>query len=308
MGSRPAMTVVPTQDELLLVDVVDTLRHRFDAHFDPGTTMAPELLEQIRVFYRRVGMDVPDSVLAAGAVALTQGRFAYAPPRGPLAALGRLYVSRRRWGRQAGAVAIVLVLALGGYFFGYRPYEAARNAQAAHELQQVLPARIDELYRQIFDETKVQTAADQAVQLRDAGRAAALKGDRGGAEQAIGGLEALRNKLDQAYTVHIAGEGGKLGFWTFPPNNSEATNYYIIVDALDSSGKELSLPITSDDTGVTTVVNRWGLRVPQYIYEAVMAGRSDQGLGANSLIGVKQDGFLDVDYAIPVLGGTLTQW
>lgn len=298
----------PPADELLLADVVDTLHHDLGVRPDPGKPLAPDLLEQARAFYRRVGMEVPDSVLAAGVAALAEGRFSYAPPRGPLAALGRLYVSRRRWGWQAAAVAIILVLALAGYFFGYRPYQAAQDAQAAHELQQVLPARIDDLYRQIFDETKVQTAADEAVQLRDAGRAAALKGDRAGAEQAIDGLAALRNKLDQSYTVHIAGEGGKLGFWTFPPNNSEATNYYIIVDALDSSGKELSLPITSDDTGVTTVVSRWGLRVPQYIYEAVMAGRSDQGLGPGSLIGVKQDGFLDVDYAIPVLGGTLTQW
>ena len=300
---------MPLSDAMLVMDVADTLRHGIVSPVPPLPSPQDEqLLDRLGVFYRQQGIEAPTAVLAEGLAAWRDRRFIYQPARGFAATLAHLYVARRRWGPAVGVFALVVVVGLGGYFFGYRPYEAARNAQAAHELQQVLPARIDELYRQIFDETKVQTAADQAVQLRDAGRAAALKGDRGGAEQAIGGLEALRNKLDQAYTVHIAGEGGKLGFWTFPPNNSEATNYYIIVDALDSSGKELSLPITSDDTGVTTVVNRWGLRVPQYIYEAVMAGRSDQGLGANSLIGVKQVGFLDVDYAIPVLGGTLTQW
>ena len=307
MTMPEAPAAAPLDPEVLLADIVDLLRHEPGARAAPGTSPSPERLTALRTSYRRLGIELPDRLLADGVAALEAGRFAYAPPRGPAAALARLYVSRRRWGRRAGAVALVAILALAGYFLGYRPYQAAQDLAALHELQVVLPEQIDDLYQQVFDETKVQTAADQAARLRDAGKAAAAKGDRADAERAIAGLASLRDQLNLAYTVHLVA-GGKRGFWTFPPNNSEATNYYIIVDAIDSDGHPLSLPIASDDTGTMTKVTRWGLKVPQYIYEAVMAGRPDQGLGPNALIGVKQDGFLDVDYAIPVLGGTLTQW
>jgi hypothetical protein len=305
MPESPAAAL--PDSEVLLADIVDLLRHEPGARVTSGMAPAPERLAGLRAFYRRLGIELSDSLLADGVAALEAGRFAHAPPRGPAAALARLYVSRRRWGLQAGVVAFVIVVALAGYFLGYRPYQAARDAAALHELQVVLPEQIDDLYQQVFDETKVQTAADQAAKLRDAGKAAAAKGDRTAADAAIAGLASLRDRLDLAYTVHLVASG-KRGFWTFPPSNSEATNYYIIVDAVDSDGQPLSLPIASDDTGTTTKVTRWGIKVPQYIYEMVMAGRPDQGLGPNALIGVKQDGFLDVDYAIPVLGGTLTQW
>jgi hypothetical protein len=306
MTMPEATATAPLDPEVLLADIVDHLRHEPGTRADPGGTPAPERLDALRASYRRLGIELPDPLVAGGVAALRAGRFAHRAPRGPAAALARLYVSRRRWGLKAGVVALVLVLACAGYVFGYRPYQAAQDLAALHELQVVLPEQIDDLYQQIFDETKVQVAADQAARLRDAGKAAAAKGDRAAAEQAVAGLSSLRDRLDLAYTVHLLATG-KRGFWTFPATNSEATNYYVIVDAIDSDGKPLSVPIASDDSG-TTKVTRWALRVPQYIYEAVMAGRPDQGLGPNALIGVKQDGFLDVDYVIPVLGGTLTQW
>jgi hypothetical protein len=307
MTMPEAPAAAPPDSEVLLADIVDLLRHEPAARATPGVPSPPERLAGLRASYRRLGIELPDGLMTDAVAALEAGRFAHSPARGPAAALARLYVSRRRWGLKAGATVLVIVVALAGYFLGYRPYQAAQDAAALHELQVVLPEQIDDLYQQVFDETKVQIAADQAARLRDAGKAAAAKGDRAAAQQAIAGLANLRDRLDLAYTVHLVA-GGKRGFWTFPPNNSEATNYYIIVDAVDSDGQPLSLPIASDDTGTTTTVARWGIKVPQYIYEAVMAARPDQGLGPNALIGVKQDGFLDVDYAIPVLGGTLTQW
>jgi hypothetical protein len=306
MTMPEATATAPLDPEVLLADIVDHLRHEPGTRADPGGTPAPERLDALRASYRRLGIELPDPLVADGVAALRAGRFAHRAPRGPAAALARLYVSRRRWGLKAGVVALVLVLACAGYVFGYRPYQAAQDLAALHELQVVLPEQIDDLYQQIFDETKVQVAADQAAKLRDTGKAAAAKGDRAAAEQAIAGLSSLRDRLDLAYTVHLVATG-KRGFWTFPASNSEATNYYVVVDAIDSDGKPLNVPIASDDSG-TAKVTRWALRVPQYIYEAVMAGRPDQGLGPNALIGVKQDGFLDVDYVIPVLSGTLTQW
>jgi hypothetical protein len=248
-------------------------------------------------------------VLRAGIAALADARFAYRPPRGPAAALARLYVARKSWGPAVLALTIALVVGLGGYFFAYRPFHAAQVEQARQELAEGLPAEMDTLYQVIYNETKVQSAASDAADLRDRGKDAATKGDRAGAEQAVTDLEALRDKLEQAYSLKVVNRVDlKPGFWTFPPNNSEATNYYLVVEALDAAGNTLRLPITSEDTGLTETVDHWGLRVPQTVYAAVMADKEDDGTIQHDLVGIKQDGFVDIDYTVPVLGGTLARW
>jgi len=306
MNAPHTAAAVRLDDEMLTMDVADTLRRGIDV---PAGAGREALSTALRSVYREQGLELDDSVLTAGIDAATDGRFAYRPARGPLAGLARLYVARRRWGPPVLAAVLVVGVGLGAYFFGYRPYRASLREQARLELTQGLPAQMDALYSTIFNETKVTTAASEAADIRDRGKAAAAKGDRLGADQAVADLTALRDRLEEDYTLRIVDSNGvKPGFWAFPTNNAEATNYYIVVEAIDTQGNVLSLPITSEDTGQTQVVSRWGLRVPQAVYDAVMADKQDDGIIEHSLVGFKQDGFLDVDYAVPILGGTLTQW
>ena len=297
-------------DDMLVMDVADTLRHGIDLPVDPGAPASNDaVLARLRTIYQQRGLEPADAVLLEGLAALRDGRFSYASPRGLPGTLARLYVRRRQWGPPAFAVLLALAIGLGGYFFGYRPYRMSQAEQARLELTQDLPAQMDSLYKAIFDETKVQSAASDADELRNRGKEAAQKGDRAAAEQAVADLTSLRDRLEQAYTLRIVdADGVKPGFWTFPPNNSEATNYYIVVEAVGPDGKVLSLPITSEDTGATQTVTRWGLRVPETVYEAVMADKQDDGAIEHGIVGFKQDGFVDVDYAVPVLGGAVTQW
>lgn len=304
-----AAAAAPLDDQMLVTDVVDTLRRGVDLPFDPRSAAAqPGLIGQLHEVYRRQGIDISDNVLRDGIAAMAENRFVYAPPRGPFARLARLYVARRNWGRPALVAIVLLVLALAGYLVGYRPYAAAQAERAQLELQQQIPGELDALYQEVFDDTKVQTAADDAGELRDRGKAAAARDDRTAADAALTELTDLRDTLEAAYTVRVVDDDSKPGFWTFPTNNAEATNYYIVVEAVDDSGKILTLPITSDDTGTTTRVSRWGLRVPESVYDAVLADKQDDGIIQHGIVGIKQDGFIDVDYAVPVLGGTLTQW
>lgn len=293
--------------ELLVMDVANTLRHGVDM---PSGASGDTLVKRLRAIYLQQGIELSDDVLRDGIAASTEGRFAYAPPRGGLGPLlARAYVARQKWGPPVFALALALAVGLGAYFFGYRPYRASQSEQARLELTQGLPAQMDALYQTIFTETKVQSAAADADDLRNAGKAAAARGDRAGAERAIADLTALREKLEQAYTLRVVDRNGvKPGFWTFPPNNSEATNYYIVVEAVDPGGHVLSLPVTSEDTGQTQTVDHWGLRVPQSIYDAVMSDKQDDNVIQHGLVGFKQYGFTDVDYVVPVLGGAVTQW
>jgi len=266
-------------------------------------------MARLQAIYLQAGIDVPPAALAEGLAAARDGRFVYVRRRGWLGWLARVYVMRERWVPPTFAIVLVMAVALAAYFFGYRPYRASQAEQARLELNENLPAAMDRLYQDIFNETKVQTAAVEADALRTRGKAALDKRDRAGAERAVADLTALRDRLALVYTIRVVdADGVKPGFWTFPASNSEATSYYVVVEAVDSDGNVLPLPIANDDTGLTQTVTRWGLRVPQAIYDAIIADKQDDGIIQHGLVGYKEEGYEDIDYAIPVLGGTLTQW
>ncbi|HWU16162.1 MAG TPA: DUF6384 family protein [Devosia sp.] len=312
MSDVTAKPAAPLDEVMLAMDVVDTLRHRQDLatrELD-GVAREAQLIDKLREIYHQQGIEVPDHILKEGVAALAESRFAYDPPKpGFGTTLAKLYVSRKKWGKPAMAVLLALVVLGIGYFGVWRPYQAGQVEQARVELAEGLPAQMDGLYQTIFEETKVQTAVVQAEALRSRGKAFAAEGNRAGAEQAVTDLTALRDKLRQQYTLRIVNRPDvQSGFWTFPEVNTDATNYYVVVEAIDPSGNVLSLPVLNEETGQTETVNIWGVRVPEVVYNAVAADKRDDGIIQANEVGRKADGFLEVEYNMPVLGGAVTQW
>lgn len=310
--STQAAEKPPLDDVMLAMDVVDTLRHRQDLveRELSGEAREAQLIAKLRQIYREQGIEVTDAILKEGVAALAESRFVYTPPRPSLrTSLARLYVGRKKWGPAALAVALILIIGLGGYFLAYKPFQAGQAEAARIELSEKLPARMEALYQSIFNETKVQQAAIEAEEMVKRGKAAAAEGDRAGAQRAIESLTALRDELRLDYSLRVVNrQGVQSGFWTFPEINTEATNYYLVVEALDPEGKALSLPILNEENGQTETVAIWGVRVPEEVYRSVEADKRDDGIIQRNIIGIKQYGFLDVDYAVPVLGGTVTRW
>ena len=302
----------PLDEVMLAMDVVDTLRHRQDLveRELSGEAREKQLFDKLREIYHQQGIEVPDEVLKEGVKALAESRFAYTPPKPGLGTtLARFYVGRKKWGPAVLAVSLILIIGLGGYFFGYRPFRDAQVEGARVELSEKMPATMDQLYQTIFEETKVQQAVGEAEEMRVRGKAAAAEGNRTGAESAIASLTALRDQLRQEYTLKIVSRDGvKTGFWTFPEINTAATNYYVVVEALDTGGKALTLPILNEEDGKTEAVSIWGVRVPEAVYRSVEADKRDDGILQRNTMGIKQYGFLDVNYAMPVLGGAVTRW
>lgn len=302
----------PLDEVMLAMDVVDTLRHRQDLveRELAGDAREKQLLERLREIYHQQGIEVTDEVLRAGVKALDESRFVYTPPKPSFGVnLAKLYVSRKKWGPAALAVALVLIIGLGGYFFAYRPFQQAQIEGARVELAEKLPAQMDALYQTIFEETKVQQAVGEADQIRARGKAAAAEGNRPGAEQAIASLTGLRDQLRQEYQLRIVNrQDQKTGFWTFPEINTAATNYYVVVEAIGDDGKPLTLPVTNEENGQTENVAIWGVRVPESTYRSVEADKRDDGILQRNILGMKEFGFLDVDYVMPVLGGAVTRW
>lgn len=297
---------------MLAMDVVDTLRHRQDLATRELGTDAKErqLIDKLREIYHNQGIEVPDHILKEGVAALQESRFAYdAPAPGFGTTLARLYVGRKRWGKPVGAALLALLVLGVGYFGVWQPYQNGVAETARVELAEGLPAQMDALYQTIFEETKVQQAVVEAEELRTRGKAFAAEGNRAGAEAAVADLTALRDQLRQEYTLRVVNRSDvKSGFWTFPEINTAATNYYIVVEAVDTDGNVLSLPILNEENGATEVVNIWGVRVPEAVYDGVSADKLDDGIIQANEVGRKSDGFLDVEYNMPVLGGAVTQW
>ena len=297
---------------MLAMDVVDTLRHRQDLAVRELGTDAKErqLIDKLRDIYHQQGIEVPDHILKEGVAALQESRFVYdPPPPGFGTSLARLYVSRKKWGKPIGAALIALLVLGVGYFGVWQPYQNSVAEAARIELAEGLPAQMDALYQTIFEETKVQQAVIDAETLRTRGKAYAAEGNREAAEKAVADLTALRDQLRQDYTLRVVNRAGmQSGFWTIPDVNTDATNYYIVVEALDGDGQVLSLPILNEEDGGTDVVDAWGLRVPESVYDAVAADKQDDGIIQINQVGRKTYGFLDVEYNLPVLGGAVTQW
>jgi len=297
---------------MLAMDVVDTLRHRQDLveRELSGEAREKQLIDKLRQIYHEQGIEVTDAILREGVAALAESRFIYTPPRPGLGTtLARFYVGRKKWGPAALAIGLILLIGLGGYFLAYKPFQASQAEAARVELSEKLPAEMDALYQSIFNETKVQQAAVEADELRNRGRAAAAEGNRTAALGAIEDLTALRDTLRQEYNLRIVNrQGTQSGFWTFPEVNTEAANYYVVVEALDPDGETLSLPILNEESGVTETVSIWGVRVPEQVYRSVEADKRDDGIIQRNIVGIKQYGFLEVDYTVPVLGGAVTRW
>lgn len=312
MSDATAKPAAPLDDIMLAMDVVDTLRHRQDLvtrELD-GAAREAQLIERLRALYRQQGIEVPDNILKEGVSALAESRFAYdPPPAGFKTTLARFYVGRKRWGRPVLAVLLALLVFCAGYFGVWRPYQAGQAEQARIELNQGLPAEMDALYQTIYDETKVQQAVVEAEAYRDRGKAFAAEGNRQGAEEQVQKLTELRDQLRQEYVLRIVNrQGVQSGFWTFPEVNTDATNYYVVVEAIDPDGNVLSLPVLNEETGETETVSMWGVRVPESVYNAVSADKRDDGIIQSNEVGRKFDGFLDVEYMMPVLGGAVTRW
>ncbi|WEJ59082.1 DUF6384 family protein [Devosia sp. FJ2-5-3] len=312
MSDATAKPAAPLDEVMLAMDVVDTLRHRQDLAIREldGAAREAQLIERLRDIYHQQGIEVPDHILKEGVSALAESRFTYVPPAPGLGTtLARLYVGRKRWGKPVGAALLALLVLGIGYFGVWQPYTAGQAARARIELTEGLPARMDALRETIFEETKVQQAVVQADALVARGKAFAQEGNRAGAVEAVESLTALRDQLRQEYVLRVVNRPDvQSGFWTFPEINTAATNYYIVVEALAPDGQVLSLPILNEETGETETVPIWGVRVPESVYNAVAADKRDDGIIQANEVGRKSDGFLDVEYLMPVQGGAVTRW
>ena len=290
----------PLDDVMLAMDVVDTLRRRerlVKREMDEEGR-EEDLKQRLRKIYAQQGIEVPDHVLEQGVAALKEDRFTYKPPKkGLRTRLAHIYVNRGKWGKWVGGGLGAGVVALAANYFAF----VAPNA--------ALPEELAATHSAVVALAKSDNARSVAERILNTGNAAVRDDNSDEAKAAIAQLENLRVRLEQEYTLRIVNrQGERSGIWRVPDVNSEARNYYLIVEAIDHTGKALSVPIENEETGKTARVKKWGLRVDEGVFNSVANDKQDNGIIEQDRFGYKNRGYLVPNYEMPTTGGAITQW
>lgn len=300
----------PALDEVMLaMDLVDTLRHaeRLVERELSADERDRQMKDRLRQIYATQGIEVTDEVLEEGVKALREERFAYSPAKPGLGrSLAMLWISRGRWGKLVGIALIAIAVLGAGYWFGVRLPEERRIAGEASELAETLPRALAAERDRILAIAHVDRAKAAAEQVYVEGAAAVKAGDAAEARGKLATMQALRKLLETAYAVRVVSRPGeRSGVFRIPDANSSARNYYLIVEAIDSTGKPVPVPITSEEDNRTDIVSTWGVRVDAATYNRVAADKQDDGIIQNNRIGEKRPGDLAPEYTVPVTGAIL---
>jgi len=305
---------IDLSEVMMAMDVVDTLRHQrsvVDRELG-GDDHDRALIEKVRLIYAGQGLAVSGDVIAEGVRALREERFTYRPPQKRFQlTLARLYVNRARWvKRGALATAALLAIYLTYQFAVVAPQQRARQQQqrTLQELE-AMPARLAVERDRVLAEAHEDAARRQAETLYINAMAGVSRQDVEAVNNGYAALRQLYVQLTLQYELRIVSRPDTpSGVWRIPPNNPNARNYYIIIEAVTADGQRLSLPVTSEEDGKTNAVELWGLRVEPAVFEQVKRDKMDDGIIDRNLFGVKKKGYLSAQYVIPTTGGAITRW
>jgi hypothetical protein len=187
--------------------------------------------------------------------------------------------------------------------------EAVADAVSQLETLAVLPGKVAAAYDSVKNEVREKAAAEQAQAFYRDATTALARGDIPAAESAARRLDGLYGQLTAAYTLRIVQRpDARSGVWRVPDGNTGARNYYIIVEAVTDAGRQLSLPITSEEDGRTREVDMWGLRVPPEVFEQIRQDKADNGIIDRNRFGAKKRGYLTPEYFYSTTGRAITQW
>lgn len=294
----------PLQDLMVAMDVVDTLRHneKLVARELDSEGRRQRLIARLRDIYAAQGIEVTDAMLEEGVRALEENRFGYTPPTKSLTTfLAYLYVKRSGWGKKLLLFFLVCLVSFSLYYFVMVRPEAV--------LEKQLPAQLHQSYSEFKAVSEDKAANQQAQKLLTAAQTAINGGRKAEAVTFYNQLNSLLTELKKSYKLRIVtAQGKRSGVWRVPDINSQARNYYLIIEAVAEDGTILQMPITSEESGKIQQVSSWGLRVDKSVFSVVETDKRDDGIIQKNIVGMKKRGLLKPQYSIGTNGGTITEW
>ncbi len=299
-------------DVMLAMDVVDTLRHRERVVDRELRAEAREeaLVERLRVIYKNQGIDVPDRILRDGVKALEEKRFVYEPPADGLGVrLAKLYIARDRWLKPLGLVLGLAALIAAGYHFGVDAPRQQRIRAEQILLTQTLPENLEQAREKALALAETEEARAVVETAYRDGTAALADADAAAGERALAALREIGVDLSKALSIRVVSRPGEMsGVFRIPEDTPGVRSYYLIVEAVDARGRPQPLTIASEEDQKTRRVEKWGVRVPEAVFNRVSADKQDDQIIQNAEVGVKAQGRLAPEYAIETNGGAIVEW
>ena len=301
----------PLDDLMMAMDVVDTLRHEEGQVARELKTDERDaaMVERLRQVYASQGIDVPDHILKAGVEDLKRDRFVYSPPSaGFQRTLAMIYISRSTWSKWLAAVVAVVIVCIAAWYFIVKLPAQRAEADLLARLQ-ALPATYTELVGRIDSLTENTEIEANAARLATDGNLALSDGNNEAAFKAEADLRDLAGQLQEVFEVRIISrEGVPTGVSRIPESNPDTENYYIVVEAVDADGKILERRIVSEESSEAELVDKWGQRVSETIYNAVRRDKMEDGIVQKGVLGQKRRGELDIKWRSGVQDGAITKW
>lgn len=301
----------PLDDLMMAMDVVDTLRHEEGQVARELKTDERDaaMVERLRQVYASQGIDVPDHILKAGVEDLKRDRFIYSPPSaGFQRTLAMVYISRSTWSKWLAAVVAVVIVCIAAWYFIVKLPAQRAEADLLARLQ-ALPATYTELVGRIDSLTENTEIEANAARLATDGNLALSDGNNEAAFKAEADLRDLAGRLQEVFEVRIISrEGVPTGVSRIPESNPDTENYYIVVEAVDADGKILERRIVSEESSEAELVDKWGQRVSETIYNAVRRDKMEDGIVQKGVLGQKRRGELDIKWRSGVQDGAITKW
>lgn len=302
-------------DVMLAMDVVDTLRHdRAMVARDMGAVERREdLIARLRGIYQAQGIDVPDSVLMDGVLALEEQRFAYTPPKPGLGtSLARLYIRRRKWLPLIYTLSFIIGSVAAVNYVGFVRPAQVQQAQVERLLSKELPEQISELSARGTDLAATPALQAQVISLADGARTAIAAGDARDAQARTAQLAEFVRVLGLNYDLRIVSRFNEAsGVYLDSKVNADIRNFYLIVEAVDN-GNVIALDIEDEDYKTISRVDKFGVRVPKAVFDAVAADKRDDQIIQNDILGTKPRGAIDpvlnFDGADSFVTGYIVEW
>lgn len=313
------MSTLTTSDEtlddiMLAMDVVDTLRHE---HIMVEKDLALEdrrenLIARLHDIYKAQGIDVPDAVLMDGVMALEEHRFSYTPPKsGVSTKLARLYIRRKVWLPLIYTFAFIIGSAWVVNFVGFVQPAQKEAARVEQLLTATLPEKLSTARNRALAIAATDPLKSRAEAIYRKGQSALNSKDADAANLAALELTSFATELEKDYTVRIVSRPNQYS-GVFRVNDDAGAegvrNYYLIIEAIDPTGKNIQVVITSEEDRKTREVSYWGVRVTEEVFNAVAADKQDDRIIQNDEIGQKTAGYLHPVFTVETAGGYILDW
>ena len=102
--------------------------------------------------------------------------------------------------------------------------------------------------------------------------------------------------------------GEKAGFRRMKNKDPKTTQWFLVIEAVDKSGKTIPMPVLSADTGKIEEVAKWAVQVSEKDFMKFSDEKKQTGKIANTTIGTAPSNQTEPRWSVELTGNMITEW